>query len=155
MIKYLLTLTAFLVFTSCSNQDAKGSREIYSSELIPGYKGLEGWSIMLPIPPNGDIQLTVFKSSEYRAMLEEINSNWDDLWPKLKSRLEEGTGKDGYNTEQRIDGESFSMQADLVESDAFMSDESDYVISFSFEKEVPVWDAFIRGKEVTHFQPVY
>lgn len=41
-----------------------------------------------------------------------------------------------------------------MEQGVYMGDRSDVCISLDFE-EAPLWDYFIKGTEIVHFQPVF
>ena len=83
-----------------------------------------------------------------------INEDWDTLWPKLESLLEEGIAN--HQTNQVLSGEGFRGTFNFEDEEGtFMNEESDYMIGFHFAIDVPGWDAFIKGNEVVHFQPVY
>ena len=142
---------ASLALSGCKpTSQTMNSREIYESEPIPG--AVKALNIDLPVEPYGSARLSIWDDTqEAKDSLVEISSNWEALWPSLRQQLEDGI-KD-YETGQKM--ENFSIEVELIEPEDG-DDLGDYhSLSFEFEQENPVWNAFVKGATVGDFQPIF
>ena len=106
-----------------------------------------------PIEPYGKALFTSPDNSEAsRSILEDLSKHWDELWPVMRGRLEQGIAD--YGVDLDLFSRPFVASVAPMEEDVFMSDEADIFVSFDFD-DVPVWYFFIRGSHLAHFQPVF
>ncbi|MES2924730.1 MAG: hypothetical protein V4819_24465 [Verrucomicrobiota bacterium] len=109
--------------------------------------------ITLPIAPFGEAEFVAPDvSDDFRSLLLEVAANWDALWPDMLERLQDGIS--GYNLPTRLGSDEFLGGISRMEQGVYMGDRSDVCISLDFE-EAPLWDYFIKGTEIVHFQPVF
>jgi hypothetical protein len=108
-----------------------------------------------PVEPYGLAQLGAEDNSEEsRKLLQDLADNWTVLWPKMRDRLENGIAD--YGVKLNLSGCEFLATVAAVEEGCYKSEEADIFVRFEFETEpVPVWDFFIRGSHLAHFQPVF
>lgn len=113
------------------------------------------FAVELPIPPYGEgyfVAPDVSKASE--SLLRELSHNWDRLWPTMFELFRKAV-KD-YDVDVAFNVDEFIGTVQQLEDGVFMSDEADIFVRIRPASEcVPVWDYFIRGSEVVHFQPVF
>lgn len=129
------------------------SREIF--ETHESELGINFLEIILPVPPFGEAKFsTIYGDDSDFGLMLNLNEHWDALWPKLRDQLQEGIA--GYGSGQDLHSKfEVSVNPNEDDPDVFMSEESDYMISFHLKPETPFWDAFIKGDQVVHFQPVF
>jgi hypothetical protein len=108
-----------------------------------------------PVEPYGLAQLGAQDNSEEsRKLLQDLADNWTVLWPKMRDRLENGIAD--YGVKLNLSGCEFLATVAAVEEGCYKSEEADIFVRFEFETEpVPVWEFFIRGSHLAHFQPVF
>lgn len=110
----------------------------------------------VPVPPYGAIYIKADSSAANdESLLKTIQAAWPELWPQMRERLLAKIHRLKLDVDPARD--DFGACADWTEPDAFMGDSSDIHLSFEFycEPGCPVWDFFIRGTTIVHFQPVF
>jgi hypothetical protein len=70
----------------------------------------------------------------------------------MRVRLEQGIAD--YEVDLDLFSRPFFASVAPMEKDVFMSDEADIHVRFDFD-DLPVWDFFILGSHLAHFQPVF
>ena len=109
--------------------------------------------VELPISPFGSAPITTDDTSdESRGILEALIHGWDELWPEMLERLQEDMK--GYGCEQKLGRDEFQGSISRMDPDCYMGDQSDYYLSLQFD-EPPIWDFFLKGTKIVHFQPVF
>ena len=108
-----------------------------------------------PVEPYGDAQFGAQdKSEESHKLLQDLADNWTVLWPEMRDHLQKGIT--AYQVKLDLSTCEFLATVAAVEKDCYKSEEADIFVRFDFEAvPVPVWDFFIRGSRVAHFQPVF
>lgn len=91
-------------------------------------------------------------SEDSRQLLLELALIWDEVWPKLKDQIDEGIKS--YGVDQSLGRDQCGLSVSRMEPGYFMSDQSDLMLRFEF-LEPPLWDCFLKGKEIAHFQAVF
>ena len=124
--------------------------EIFETEFGEGDIAL---AAEFPVEPYGQALFASLDATENsRKILQELADAWRELWPKMRQRLEQGIV--GYKIELDLSSRPFIASVCPMEKGVFMSDEADIFVRFDFD-DVPVWDFFIRGSHLAHFQPVF
>jgi len=107
----------------------------------------------LSIAPFGVVSIaSEDNTADSRNVLSELIDSWDELWPHMLERLKEDM--EGYGVEQTLGVDDFIGSVSRTDKDAYMGDRADLFLRLEFE-EPPLWDFFLRGKEILHFQPVF
>ena len=116
----------------------------------------EGEKLLITSLPFEPVEtLVVFapdNSEESRRLLIELASIWHGVWPKLKDQIEEGIRD--YEVDQVLGRDPCGLTVLRMEPGCFMSDQSDLMLRFEFP-EPPLWDCFLKGKDIVHFQAVF
>ncbi|MDX1973909.1 MAG: hypothetical protein SFY68_15375 [Candidatus Sumerlaeia bacterium] len=119
--------------------------------------GRLGIILKLKIPPYGIATLQSFDDfdniEKTEAMMLEVQSNWNILWPKMLSLLRKAIVD--YGLEINLKKEEFNMGISDMEPDVYMGDRSDYFLSFTLSNDAPSWDYFIKADVIVHFQPSF
>ena len=116
-------------------------------------EGDHAFAVMLPFSPYGKAPCVAPDNrSDSKALLEELCSNWPTLWPKIQDKLEAGIADCEADT--ALDGADFIAQVARLDQDVFMADKASIFLRLEFE-EAPMWDSFIKGDQLVHFQPVF
>lgn len=124
--------------------------EINEFDFGEGYRALV---VELPIPPFGTVPIaTEDTSDDSRHILDTLISGWPGLWPEMLARLQEDMK--GYGCEQDLGKDEFQGSISRMDPDCYMGDQSDYYLSLQFD-EPPMWDFFLKGTQIVHFQPVF
>ncbi|WP_035607098.1 hypothetical protein [Haloferula sp. BvORR071] len=116
-------------------------------------EGDQAFAVMLPAAPYDEILVvSPDKSPNSQALLKELCPHWGALWPKILNKLEEGIAKHGEETV--LEDEEFIAEVSRLEPGVYMADKADIFFRLEFD-EPPLWDCFIKGDELVHFQPVF
>jgi hypothetical protein len=91
-------------------------------------------------------------SAESRRILEVLIDGWDDLWPEMLEKLQDSM--ESYGVEQKLGRDDFQGSISPMDPSCYMGDRSDYFLSLQFD-EPPLWDFFLKGTKIVHFQPVF
>ncbi|BCX46771.1 hypothetical protein HAHE_06790 [Haloferula helveola] len=125
-------------------------------EIIEGEAPLSADEIgmYLPSEPYGKVLIIADElEDESRELLEQLSTQWDSLWPKLRSELEEGLA-DHSRSGQRLEEGAFSASIrPLYEEDTDFGADCELVITFDVGG--PQWDCSLRDGTIVHFQPVF
>lgn len=108
-----------------------------------------------PVEPYGRVQLAAQDTSQgSRKLIQDLADNWTVLWPKMRDRLKKGITS--YGVELDLSRSEFFATIGAVEEGCYKFEEADVYVEFNFtDVPVPVWDFFIRGSRIAHFQPVF
>ena len=107
----------------------------------------------LPIAPFGKaLFIAADNSSDSRLDLEELIKSWDKLWPKMLKKLQREI--ENYGTETDLMEDRFIGSLQRCDTSHFMGNRSKLFLQLEFE-EPPLWDFFLRGRRIIHFQPVF
>ena len=113
------------------------------------------YGMVLAIPPYGRGHVFGHDvSSEAKALLLELESQWEVLWPELLAKIESRTQES--EVELEFNADSFYTSVQPLEAGVFMSDQASVMIGVHPTHDaVPAWHFFLEGKEIKHFQPVF
>jgi hypothetical protein len=106
-------------------------------------------AITVAIPPYGSMRMIDASGGD---ALSVFAANWGELWPKVRSNLEEMCEYSGKSDD--LKAPVWTAEGEWLESDVFMSDEADLFLRIVL-REVPVWDFYIKDTEIVHCQPVF
>jgi hypothetical protein len=108
-----------------------------------------------PVEPYGRVQLAAQDTSLVsRKLLQDLADNWSGLWPKMRNQLEKGIAS--YRVQLDLSKSEFFATIGAVEEGCYKYEEANIHVSLNFpDVPVPVWDFFIRGSHIAHFQPVF
>jgi len=106
-------------------------------------------AITVAIPPYGSMRIVDESGGD---ALSVFAANWDVMWPKIRSNLEEMCEYSGRSED--LKAPVWMAEGEWLEPDVFMSDEADLFLSIILRK-APVWDFFIKDNEIVHCQPVF
>ena len=109
--------------------------------------------VRLPIAPFGDALFLAPDISEgSRSVLRELIEPWDDLWPKMLKKLKNEF--EDYGVDAELGRDDFIGSIQRCKVGDYMSDKSKVFLRLEFD-EPPLWDFFLSGKRIVHFQPVF
>ena len=115
--------------------------------------GDQAFAVMLPVDPHGETLVAAPDNSpDSKALLQELCSHWPALWPKILEKLLEGIAD--YEAEVSLGEDEFIGEVSRTQKGEYMADKADIFLRLEFENP-PLWDAFIKGDELVHFQAVY
>jgi hypothetical protein len=138
-----------------NNEPPRGTGgEIWTVELDDGSESLA--LVGVPVPPYGTTFIKADGSAaDDQTILEALQKVWPELWPRMRERLLEKIAAYHVNVDPARD--DFGACVGWTDPDAYMGDVSDIHLSFEFYREpgYPVWDFFIKGSSIVHFQPVF
>ncbi len=146
LVTLLLTLTIFM-----SGCNSRTSMQIHTIDFGDG---TSAFASECPLTPFGTAHIVAPDTSdESSSLLNEIHGQWNDLWPKMLSSMQETSKK--ANLTLKIDDEVICM-VEYVDVDVYMGDKADIMIGIRpNENAVPEWHFFIRDSTIVHFQPVF
>jgi hypothetical protein len=111
------------------------------------------FAMVLPINPYGETMVAAADTaSASKILLQELLTCWPVLWSKILARLEEDISD--YGAEVTLGDDEFLASVSYLEKEFYMADKADIFLRLQFD-EPPLWDAFIKGDELVHFQAVY
>lgn len=118
-------------------------------ELGPAYAAL------CPVPPfNDSVFITQDDSEDSKCALLELTQNWEILWPKMKSRLDQCVID--YELDVDFSSQIFVGNVGRADPDAFMGDQAKVFVEIEVDElDYPTFDFFIHDAEIVHFQPVF
>jgi hypothetical protein len=138
-----------------NNEPTRGTGgEIWTVELDDGSQCLA--LVGVPVPPYGAIVIKADGSAAGdETFLKTIQSAWPELWPQMREKLLSKIA--AYQVDVDPSRDDFGACAGWTDPDTYQGDVSDIHLSFEFycEPGYPVWDFFIRGTNIVHFQPVF
>ena len=117
-------------------------------------------TIAVNIPPYGRMKIVGEKGDDALSVLQR---NWPKLWPKVRSSVKSQLKcmcKD-YEIPVRFKGMKWMAAAGRLDPDVFMGDKADSFLEIQLEgspvseEADPVWDFFIKGTKIVHWQPSY
>jgi len=91
-------------------------------------------------------------SEDSKRLLGELGASWESLWPKIKNELEKEIRE--YETDQVLEPDACIGSVTRIQSGEYKSDISDIHLRLDFG-DAPLWDSFIRGTNLAHFQAVF
>jgi hypothetical protein len=116
-------------------------------------EGDQAFAVMLPVDPHGESLFAAPDNSPASmALLQELCSYWTVLWPKILEKLEEGIAD--YEVEVGLDEDEFIGEVSRIQKGEYMAGQADIFLRLEFD-DPPLWDAFIKGDELVHFQAVF
>ncbi|RYD66539.1 MAG: hypothetical protein EOP83_04790 [Verrucomicrobiaceae bacterium] len=116
-------------------------------------EGDQAFAVMLPFEPYGEtLCIAPDNSPDSKSLIQELLPHWPVLWPKIQDKLERGIAD--YEADTVFDGADFIAQVDRLDQDVFMADKASIFLRLEFD-DPPLWDCFIEGDELVHFQPVF
>ena len=114
-------------------------------------EGDRAYAVELPIPPFGSARFAAADTStDSRRILMNLIGSWDELWPDMRELLVERM--ESSAVEQKLGVHEFVGSLSRMEPDCYMEDRSDLFLRLEFE-EPPLWDFFLKGRQIVHFQP--
>ena len=124
--------------------------EIFEADLGDGD---HAFVVQLPIAPYGE---TLFVApdnrSESEALLKELSSHWAALWPKILEKLKKEIA--AYGVEATLAEDAFFAEVSRLNRRKYMADKADIFLRLELD-EPPLWDSYIKGDDLVHFQPVF
>ena len=108
-------------------------------------------AITLEVAPYGVMQ--VYAQDFERELLSDLQRNWTELWPSIKTKLEEMCSF--YDVSQRLKGTDWVAAIQRMEPGVFMGEKADLLFSLRLGETHPEWDFFIKGLAIVHAQPVH
>ena len=110
-------------------------------------------AIELELPPYGVAEFyTDEESDEGRDILRTLWIRWADLWPRMRTQIEE-CAEDIDATSKLVEDTATAYVAKTKPGE-FMSESAETYLSITFE-DGPNWDFFLKGGEIVHFQLVF
>lgn len=108
-----------------------------------------------PVEPYGRVQLAAQDTSQVsRNLIQELADHCTVLWPKMWDQWQRGIAS--YSVQLDLSGSEFFATIYAVEEGCYKYEEANILVSFNFpDMPVPIWDFFIRGSHIAHFQPVF
>jgi hypothetical protein len=108
---------------------------------------------VLPAPPvEALIVFAPDTTTDSRELLQELSLSWTKIWPKLKRRVTQGIRD--YKVDQLLGRDQCALCVSRMEPGYFMSDKSEIMLRLEF-LEPPLWDCFLKGTKIAHFQAVF
>lgn len=115
--------------------------------------GDKAFTALLPVQPFGSaIFASPDLSDDSRELLLDLINRWKSLWPDMLERMQQGI--EDYDTVQKLGSDEFMGAISRLDKDVYMSDRSDVHLRIEFD-EPPLWDYFLKGSEIVHFQAVF
>lgn len=115
--------------------------------------GDRAFTALLPVPPFGS---ALFASPDLsktsRDLLADLIRRWESLWPEMLAKMQEGI--EDYGTGQKLGSDEFMGAVSAMEKDDYMGDRCDVHVRIEFN-EPPLWDYFLKGSEIVHWQAVF
>ncbi|QDU27777.1 hypothetical protein ETAA8_28680 [Anatilimnocola aggregata] len=111
-------------------------------------------AIELPMEPYGTKLLYADDNSDESCIiLQHFGAIWPQLWPEMRSRLED-LALNHLDLETPVDSETLVGLVTKTTRGKFMGDRADFYLSLDSDDH-PDWDYFIRDGLIVHFQPVF
>lgn len=115
--------------------------------------GDRAYTVELPIVPYGTALFTAPDlTPASRKLLVDLINRWDALWPDMLEQLQERMTD--YDIDQKLGEDEFMGFVSPMEKDVYMGDKSDVHLRLDFD-QAPLWDYFLKGSTIVHFQPVF
>lgn len=91
-------------------------------------------------------------SDDSRRIMKTLIAGWENLWPEMLDLLQDGM--EDYEVEQKLGRDEFMGSIGRMKPGCYMGDKSDFHLRLEFD-EPPLWDYFLKGTNIVHFQSVF